>query len=170
MSNKDNAEYTLDIVNSWINNIDSKASYALSLAGILIGFILIQGLPKVFLVWIKASEITVTIFVGVAMVILLYVFSLFSICSFVSVLISRVAPPKKIKQHLFFGSIATYDLEQFTNEFLALSDDDYVVELIEQVHTNSCICSKKIKWYNQGVKGLFVTIVLCFGCIIFQLI
>lgn len=170
MMNKDNAEHVLDIVNSWINNIDSKSSYALSFAGVLIGYILIQGLPNAFLIWSNASEMTVSIFIGAAMVILLYISSIITICSFVLVLIARISSSNKKKQHLFFGNIATYNLKEFTNIFINLSDNDYMTELIEQIYTNSCICTNKIKWYNRGIIGLFITIILCFICMIFQLI
>lgn len=170
MDSRDNAEYTLDLVNFWINNIDSKSSYAISFAGVLLGFIIIQGLPQSFLRWTSSIEFTFSIFIGAVMVVLLYVFSLASICSFVLALIARINFSKIKRQHLFFSSISTCDLKQFTKEFLCLSNDDYVLELLEQVHINSCICTKKARWYNRGIKELLATVVLCFICKIFQLV
>lgn len=170
INNNEKAERTLDMVNFWINNIDSKASYALTFAGVLLGFILIRGTPNAFLLWNNSTKITFPIFIGATMVSLLYIFSLTSICFFIIVLFARIVSPKKNKRHLYFGSIANFDLKQFTKEFSALPDNDYFEELIEQIYTNSCICSKKMKWYNRGTILLIVSIILCFICILFQLI
>lgn len=169
MNDKSTIEYIFDNTNSWINNIDSKISYALSLVGILIGFILIKGLPNAFSEWANASKITFLIFLKASIVVFLYISSLTTICFFVLALLARVTQNKKAS-HIFFGSISTFELQKFTKEFLALSEKGYVEELLEQIHTNSCICSKKVKLYNYGIKGLFVTVILCFICIVFQLL
>ena len=45
---KDDAFQTLNIISSWISNIDTKVSFALALAGILIGSTFGEELPKSF--------------------------------------------------------------------------------------------------------------------------
>ena len=53
---KQNNSYTkedlykkLELVNSWISNIDSKISFILGFVGIFIGFIISKGTPDIFI-------------------------------------------------------------------------------------------------------------------------
>ena len=45
---KEDAYQTLSMINTWIGNIDTKISFALALAGVLIGMIFSGGLPNAF--------------------------------------------------------------------------------------------------------------------------
>ena len=58
---KDDAYKVLEIVNSWTNSIDSKISYALAFAGVVLGFVLIQGKPQIFQSISDISVVTNTV-------------------------------------------------------------------------------------------------------------
>ena len=45
---KGDAYETLGIINTWIGNMDTKVSFALALAGVLIGVIFEKGMPSAF--------------------------------------------------------------------------------------------------------------------------
>ena len=45
---KEDAYETLGIINTWIGNMDTKVSFALALAGVLIGVIFETGMPSAF--------------------------------------------------------------------------------------------------------------------------
>lgn len=45
---KEDAYETLGIINTWIGNMDTKVSFALALAGVLIGVIFEKGMPSAF--------------------------------------------------------------------------------------------------------------------------
>lgn len=82
---KDDAYQTLSMINTWIGNIDTKISFALALAGVLIGMIFSGGLPNAFqritqvskLSELNGGEIFAVLLVG-----LLYCASFLSIVSF----------------------------------------------------------------------------------------
>lgn len=167
---KENAEHILDIINLWINNIDTKASYALSFTGVLAGFVLAQGFPHAFSEWKVATKLSMSIVFAASLIILLYIFTFFAICLFVIVIKARVKPFTDSKSHLFFETITKYDLEHYTQEFIVMTEEQYVKELIEQIYTNSKICSQKTVWYKRGICILLIAIALCFVCCIFQLI
>lgn len=164
------AEYTLNLVNSWISNIDSKTSYGLSVSGVLSGFILVQGIPKAFLMWKDEGTAPFVAFLGSSMVVLLYIFSLIAICFFIFTLKARVKKPVPRASHLFFGDIANMEHGTFSTSFKNLCTSNYEDELIDQIYINSCICSKKVKLYNFGLVSLIIASILCFVCMIFQLI
>lgn len=167
---KEGAEHTLDLVNSWINAVDTKASYALSLTSILTGFIMIQGVPQAFSSLCNAQAITFQILINAALVFLLYLSSYIAISLLVSAIMARVKSTSGITSHLFFGHIANSDLCQFSQEFITLTEEQYTKELLEQIHTNSSICMKKCTYYQCGIYALLIAITLCFICCLLQLI
>lgn len=167
---KEEAEYTLELVNSWINTIDTKVSYALSLTGILTGFILIQGTPQAFFAWNSAEEVSFSIFVGAILVALLYLSSYSAICLFVFAIMAHITPISDANSHLFFGQISKLTLQQYKHEFADLTEEEYIDELLEQIHVNSGICTRKGVYYQRGIYVLLIAISLCFICCVFQLI
>lgn len=167
---KESARYTLEQVNTWINSIDTKASYALSVTSILSGFILIQGMPQAFSAFCAADRITVSLLLGAILVVSLYLSSYAAIILLVSAIIARITSKSKNRSHLFFGHISKVDLSQYIEEFTELSEEQYVNELIEQIHINSQICIRKIWFYQKGIYTLIIAVSLCFICCLFQLI
>ena len=99
---REGAEFTLEQVNSWINNVDSKVSNALAYSGGLIGFNLIQGTPHAFTELTAIEDMGFVSFLKAALVVSLYVVSLVAICFFLSAILCRVTVPSGIKSHLFF--------------------------------------------------------------------
>ena len=170
---KEDAYETLGIINTWIGNMDTKVSFALALAGVLIGVIFEKGLPRAFhritevsrLAELSGGEIIATILVA-----LLYLASFISILCFMLSIIARVKNLNNASSAFFFGSIGNMTLENYKNAVKDMNEREIVDDLEEQIHTNSKICSLKAKWYNKGIKFLLVTVILWFVCMIFQLI
>lgn len=167
---KGSAEFALEQVNAWINNVDSKLSNALAFSGILIGFILAQGTPQAFTRYTAINGIEFGSLLNAVLVVSLYVVSLVAICCFLNAILCRVTVPSNFKSHLFFGEIQSLTCHEYCTQFKDLTEDDYITELLEQVHTNSTICGKKVAYYNRGIRFLFAAVILCFICFIFQLI
>lgn len=170
---KDDAYQSLEMINTWISNIDTKVSFALALAGVLIGIIFGKGLPKALqricevskLAELSGGEIIASI-----LVCLLYVVSFFSIVSFMLAIIARVKNLNNAPSIFFFGSVGKMSLQNYMDKVCQMSEEQIIRDLEEQIHTNSRICSQKAKWYNIGIKFLMVTIVLWFVCMVFRLI
>ena len=70
---KEDAYRSLEMVNTWINNLDTKVSFALALVGVLIGVIFSEGLPNAFqrisevpkLAELNGGEIIAALLVGI---------------------------------------------------------------------------------------------------------
>ncbi|APU87010.1 hypothetical protein [Clostridium botulinum] len=82
--NREDAYKTLEIINLWIGNIDTKISFVLAFMAVLIGFIFTKGLPNSFqnvadkkLLELKGIDI-----LGILIVLSLYCTSLISIIFF----------------------------------------------------------------------------------------
>ena len=170
---KDDAYQTLSMINTWIGNIDTKISFALALAGVLIGMIFSGGLPNAFqritqvskLSELNGGEIFAVLLVG-----LLYCASFLSIVSFMWAIIARVKNLNNASSLFFFGSIGAMELQNYRDKANQITEQDLIDDLEEQIHTNSRICNQKAKWYNNGIKFLLITILLWFICMAFRMI
>ena len=170
---KEDAFQTLTLINTWIGNIDTKISFALALAGVLIGMIFSGGLPNAFqritqvskLSELNGGEIFAALLVG-----LLYCASFLSIVSFMWAIIARVKNLNNASSLFFFGSIGAMELQNYRDKANHITEQELIDDLEEQIHTNSRICNQKAKWYNNGIKFLLITIVLWFICMAFRII
>lgn len=170
---KEDAYRSLEIVNMWISNMDTKVSFALALAGVLISYIFASGFPKALkrICGVsKLSELSGGEIIASILVILLYFVSFLSIISFMLAIVARVKNLNNAPSIFFFGSIGLMDLQNYTDKVSQMTEDQIIRDLEEQIHTNSKICSQKAKWYNIGIKFLMAMIVLWFICMVFRLI
>ena len=170
---KEDAYQTLTLINAWISNIDTKISFALALAGVLIGMIFSGGIPNAFqriaevskMSELNGGEILAAILVG-----LLYLASFLSIVCFMWAIVARVKNLNNAPSLFFFGSIGKMELQSYREKANKITERELVEDLEEQLHTYSRICSQKAKWYNRGIKFLLITIILWFICMSFKLI
>ncbi len=170
---KEDAYQSLGMINTWINNIDAKISFALALAGVLIGIIFSAGLPNA---WQKVSKVSKLPelnggeIIAAILVFLLYIVSFLTILCFMLAIIARVKNLDNAPSVFFFGSIGKMKLQDYEDKVSKITDQQIIEDLVEQIHMNSKICSKKAQWYNLGVKFLVATILLWFICMTFRLI
>lgn len=170
---KEDAYKTLAMVNTWITNIDTKISFALTLTGVLIGFIFNKGIPSA---WKRVSEVSKLAelsggeIIAAILVSLLYIVSFISLLYFMLAIIARIKNPNNAQSVFFFGSIGMQKFPDYIGKINGMSEQDIIKDLEEQIHTNSMICSKKAKCYNMGIEFLMVNIILSFICMAFRLI
>ena len=170
---KDDAYQTLTLINTWIGNIDTKISFALALAGVLIGVIFSGGFPSAFqritevtnLAELHGGEILAVILVGA-----LYCVSFLSVISFIWAIIARIKNPNDSPSIFFFGTIGKMELQNYKDRANSITEQELIEGLEEQIHTNSKICNQKAKWYNIGIKFLLGTVILWFVCMVFRMI
>lgn len=170
---KEDAYETLGIINTWIGNMDTKVSFALALAGVLIGVIFEKGMPSAFeriTEVSKLAELSGGEIIAAILVALIYLSSFISILCFMLSIIARVKNINNAPSIFFFGSIGNISLQSYKNKVNEIEEKGLIDDLVEQIHTSSKICSSKAKWYNKGIKFLLLTVVLWFVCMIFQLI
>lgn len=181
--NKDDAYQTLELINSWINNIDAKISFALAYVSVLAGFVFANGSPAVFKEIVDLEVMAKGIVIKAAIVILLYITSFLSIVFMFLALKARIEKrsfwkrifAKNIRESnsksvMFFGAIASNSLNDFKSKTMNMDNKEIIKDLLEQVHTNSKICMKKMKYYNSGLFWLFIATSFCFVSVAFNII
>lgn len=172
---KETAFRTLELINSWINNADTKVSFALAFATTVLGLIFYNaGSEPKALQEFKTAYADKTIcfsnWSSVAILFLMYItFLIVLICFFMS-LRGKVDNSNKKKSIFFFGTIADYSIDDYKSKVFSMNEHELEKDLAEQIHINSQICRNKFKWYNRGFVFLIISAILCVGCLAFQIL
>lgn len=170
---KEDSYKTLEIINNWISNTDTKVSFSLALIGALSTLIFKSGVPLAFKrvsEVSKLAELNGGELIGAILVAILYIVSFISIISFMLSITARVKNENSDSSIFFFCSISSMSLSEYKQRINEMSENNIVEDLQEQIHTNSKICRKKVKFYNIGNKFLLLTIIVWFVCMIFRLL
>lgn len=162
---KENTKYLMDTVTSWIENIDKKISYALALTSALLGFILSKGRPSIFTIFSNGASPSFSSILGLILIILLYCISFFTILMFLLAISCRIKSKSGIQSLLYFGSIQKMPLQTFVEQYDGMDNKEYIHQMLEQIHTNSTICTKKAKCYNLGIITMSISFALFLVCL-----
>lgn len=160
--NKDDAYQTLGLINSWINNVDTKASFALAFLAVVIGVCFNNGWPCAIdnIVNSLPKDRTCQDWIGAVAVVLLLVGCVLSALFLLLTLVAKTKNTSGKKSVMFFGTIAESSINDYKSKAMNMSDADLTKDLLEQVHTNSCICTAKFKRYNTGIKIMIPVFIL----------
>lgn len=171
---KEDAYKTLDMINMWIGNADTKISYSLTFIGVLLGFFLTGSKP------IKLSETISQIYSnGLQILKLKEIIILVLICAFTATSITAIVflykalkgriDPKVYEEdglitnsNIFWQTISKKSYVDFHNSINALNQENLIKEISSQVFINSKICTKKFENYNEGVKYIVISVIIFF--------
>ncbi|MCM3444742.1 Pycsar system effector family protein [Metabacillus halosaccharovorans] len=178
------ASKTLERVNFWINNCDTKISFSLAFAGILLGgffssSIITGSLNKLInkMLNIDALKEYWEIKLLEVSILVLIAFVVCLICAIIYLFRAKkgTIDPSIYEQSelttnsiLFFGTIANQQFQAFKQKATTVSQADLQNDYLSQVYINSKICQRKFTLYNIGVKymmfstGLFVLLNVLF--------
>nr|WP_279287904.1 Pycsar system effector family protein [[Eubacterium] tenue] len=164
----------LEIVNTWIDNADSKISYVLTFIGVLFGFFTgIKGTSDI------SAILKVIYFKGASSIafnkhLLLILFIIFIITSIISMVNLCKALKGSIdinvyeqkglatSSNIFFQTIANSSYEDFSNSINNETENDIIKDITSQIYINSKICTTKFENYNKGLKFTIISVIIFF--------
>ena len=172
---KDDLQYALDVVNSWVNNCDQKAGILLTVFGVAITVLATSDFLKElraylfvpFVEYWTNSESQLEFSLGrftVFSLLVIAVGMLITSCYYLFKAIAANTDYEKLRQenprmvaksYLFFGSISSMTYEEFRNDNISIKDD-----LKSQIYVNSKIASTKFKNYNEGLSWFKMTLLV----------
>lgn len=172
---KEDAYRTLELTNSWIGNVDTKASLGLAFIVALLAIVFYNAgtMPAAFQTFFIAMEeetVSCCTIIGTLLISLLYLTCLTSIIMFFLSIRGRIKNITTKESLLFFGTIATLPLNEFKSKTMAMNEKALTKDVLEQVHINSRICMVKFKYYNSGLWLLLSSTILFFVCMVLNLI
>jgi hypothetical protein len=174
--NKEETIETLNRINFWIGNCDTKVSFSLAFAGILLGGffsssiitgslnLLIKKITKMGgiehcgeMVLVVITTLVLAAFIVIMALTIIYLFSA----------LKGSIDPSVYQQggltndsKVFFGTIAEQSFESFRNKVLTATNTEKHDDLLSQVYINSKICQNKFHLYNKGLRYLIISTLL----------
>lgn len=180
---KEYAFKTLDIVNMWINNCDSKASIILGSIGVIFSIILSSDFTKAIKRIIENAFINIDFYKIVYIIILILAISIcviglfYLVSCIVPTIILNKSNSKKIKKRknskspainspkslMFYGIIATEEYEEYLKLVISNCDnfDTVMSDLTFQIHSASVICNSKFKKLQKGITLFSIGFLIC---------
>jgi len=180
---KDDLQYALDVVNSWLNNCDQKAGMLLAVLGVAITVLVTSDFMKELRTyifgpfveyWTTDSQLDFslgrfTVFCllvtanGMLMTSCYYLFK--AITANTDYGKMRQNNPRMVgKSYLFFGSISGMTYDEFRSDRV-----DFKEDLKSQIYANSKIAVAKFRNYNKGLfwfKMILVVSVMLFVAVL----
>lgn len=153
----------LDRVNTWVANCDAKASYLLTLLGVVFTIIATSGssvFGDVFAYQFSATyglDAILRFLEAIALYLCLSCL-LKALNDVYHVLFAKIDSSIDAQQGLisnsvlFFGTIEQRSFIDFSNQCKALTEGQLQAQIDSQVYINSKICQLKFKNYNTGLK------------------
>jgi len=183
---KEEAIQTLERINFWISNCDTKISFSLAFAGILLGGFfssgiitgslnkLMKGLKEfdkdtsyLKIQYFEITTVVLVVFIILMIVSLTYLFR--GKKGSVDTGVYKEADLSK-DSTLFFGTIQNKSFIAYKNSMIGIKKDELVNDYLSQVYINSKICNRKFTLYNKGVNWLIastVTFIILNGMFLF---
>lgn len=171
---KDDLQYTLETVNSWVNNCDQKAGILLTVFGVAITVLVTSDFMKELRTyifgpfveyWTTDSQLDFSLGrFTVFSLLVIAVGMLITSCYYLFKAIAANTDYEKLRQenprmvaksYLFFCSISSMTYEEFRNDNISIKDD-----LKSQIYANSKIASTKFKNYNEGLSWFKMTLLV----------
>ncbi|MFC0560824.1 Pycsar system effector family protein [Halalkalibacter alkalisediminis] len=170
---KEEAVQTLERINFWISNCDTKISFSLAFAGILLGGFFSSGIitgslnklmkglkeidkdtPYLKIQYLGITTVVLVVFIILMIVSLTYLFR--GKKGSIDTGVYNEADLSK-DSTLFFGTIQNKSFIAFKNSMIGIKKDELVNDYLSQVYINSKICNRKFTLYNKGVNWLIAS-------------
>lgn len=173
---KEESLKTLDRINFWISNCDTKISFSLAFAGILLGGFFSSGiitgsLSKLIDKLTAIDSLThhweMRLVELTSLVLLAFILLMVVTITYLFRGIKGTIDPDVYKQSklttdskLFFGTIQNQQFDAFQEKALNLKPSDVLNDTLSQVYINSKICQRKFNLYNKGVNYLILSTIV----------
>ncbi|MED1565728.1 Pycsar system effector family protein [Bacillus paramycoides] len=183
---KEEAVQTLERINFWISNCDTKISFSLAFAGILLGGFFSSGIitgslnklmkglkeidkdtPYLRIQYLEITTVVLVVFIILMIVSLTYFFR--GKKGSIDTGVYNEADLSK-DSTLFFGTIQNKSFIAFKNSMIGIKKDELVNDYLSQIYINSKICNRKFTLYNKGVNWLIastITFIILNGMLLF---
>ena len=145
-------ESNLKRLHSLINSADNKIGLVLGIDTAMLGFLVASASKK----YVFGS--IVLLFISISCILILVSLFMVSLASF-----PRTSGSKN--SIIFFKSVSTYDLDQYQDRIVNLTNEIYFEDLIHQCYYNAKITSQKFKWVRYSMFSLYFSIIPWLICL-----
>jgi hypothetical protein len=173
---KEEVVNSLDRINFWIGNCDTKISFSLAFAGILLGGFFSSGIITGSLNKLEKKMIHIDnikhpwemrLLEGTTLVLLAFIITMIITITYLFKALKGSIDSSVYSQpglttdsQIFFGTIANQSFQAFKQKVTTTTESDIHNDYLSQVFINSKICQRKFTLYNKGIQYLIISTVL----------
>ena len=168
-------KYTLELINGWINNADTKISIACGISSVVLAVIAF-GAENVLGDLAKNKELCGNVmplfYLALVVAIIAFLASLwYYFLALNPSLISSKSEIEKPKYSIFYKDISRFsNVDMYMECMEAVTDEDFNQELMREIYINSDICTKKMQRFKIGMWCSVISIIAAVvACIVFCL-
>lgn len=148
-------QYSYGLVNAWIENADNKVSVACAVfAGV---FAVVTSLSEKIEESCYVNACLEMIY-GVAFLLSIAGLLVAAFCyvkalnpNLLSVQKKKKNTPRNKKYPLYFGDVASIELDEYKTLMGVGTENDFISELIDETYHNAGVCKTKMNWYKRGL-------------------
>ena len=166
--NQGDNKYTLDLMNLWISNADSKINISCGISSLVVGAI---GICAGSILGQMAQDGNL----NKSIMVWFYIVTAFSICAFLASLwfyfwalnpnlTSGKSKIEKPKYSLFYKDISNFsNVDDYIECVEKATEEDFNRELIQEIYINASICTKKMERFKTG---MWLSVIAIFGAVL----
>lgn len=162
--NHDDAYKTLETINMWINNVDTKAATVLGIVGVAFSIVFSSDTARIVKHIVEKQFTTktlISIILDILLVISIVVVALGIGCIFLTLSPQIIKKPKEnnveteetFDSIMFYAIISKYNYNDYEEKIKNNCEqfDDLMKDLIFQIHSAAKICTKKFNYFKKGL-------------------
>ncbi len=161
---KQEIESILNRIHDWIKSADQKVSIFLGFQGVILA-VLLQKTINTPTLFIRDYLNLPVVFLYIGTFVLLY-----SLYKSIMALFPRLKKDSNTKSISYFGDIAKLELNDYRKDVNATSDENYIDDLISQIHISSKIADKKHRYFAEAIILFTIAIVILSFSFLFVII
>jgi len=168
-------KYTLELINSWINNADTKISIACGISSVVLAAIAF-GAENILGDLAKNNGLNgyVTPLFGLAFAVACVTFFISLWYYFLALnpsLISSKSEIEKPKYSIFYKDISKFtNVDAYMECMKDVTEEEFNQELMREIYINSGICTKKMQRFKTGMWCSVISIFAALSaCVLFYL-
>lgn len=160
----ENNKYTLDLVNGWINNADTKISISCGISSVVLAVIAF-GAENILGDLAKNNELNGRVMplfaLALAVSCITFIVSLwFYFLALNPGLISSKLEIEKPKYSIFYKDISKFaNVDAYMECIEDVTEEDFNHELMREIYINSDICTKKMQRFKTGMWCSVISII-----------
>lgn len=176
---REDAYKTLDTINMWINNCDTKASIILGSIGVIATIFLSSDYARIMKRVIENSVVNINFWKIIYIVILFIAIVCcgigilyFVLCITPNIILNTKSFDAIIKKNkdkdnfdsiMFYGSISLFDYKSYQEKVKIRCDnfDDVMRDLTFQIYSAACICNLKFVRLKKGIIFFLIGLIVC---------
>ncbi len=160
------AKEVLARIIGFVLNCDSKAGMVLAISGVIsLIFTNSRVVSLIISFHEMLSNISELFSTGLTVIIICcgctFLFGVFNLTCAIA---ARVAYSGK-NSKTYFADISNVDISTYKTEFKNQTQEEILEDLLDTIYVNSCICTKKYRYYNRGLNSIRYTVAF-FICMI----